>query len=112
MRAHVIEAVEQSRRLTIPTVNPLISLEALLKTWPADRILLFGDETLTAPPLAPDPSHSYGFLVGPEGGFSAREFALLRAHPQAKGVTLSPHILRAETAALAGLACLASRLLL
>jgi 16S rRNA (uracil1498-N3)-methyltransferase len=107
--AHIIEAAEQSERLTIPLLKPLISLSDLLKTWPEERILLFGDETFNSPSLATfefDPTQSYGFLVGPEGGFTPEELALLKAHPKARGVTLNPHILRAETAALVGISYL------
>lgn len=110
MRAHAREASEQCGRLTLPEINPLTSLSKLLKNWPKERVLLYGDETLTSPPLGTFaflPDKPVAFLVGPEGGFTSQEFALLKAHPQAQGVTLNPHILRAETAALVGIAYLA-----
>ena len=44
-------------------------------------------------------------LIGPEGGFSTAEFMALRALPFAVPVSLGPRILRAETAAIAALAC-------
>lgn len=109
MKAHGIEAAEQCGRLTIPEIKPLISLPTLLKNWPQERVLLYGDETLNAPSLGMitiDPNKPYAFLVGPEGGFTPQEFALLKAHPHAQGVTLNPHILRAETAAIAGISYL------
>ena len=43
-------------------------------------------------------------LVGPEGGFTDEERALIRAAPDAVAISLGPRILRAETAALAALA--------
>ena len=43
-------------------------------------------------------------LVGPEGGFTEEERALVRAAPNAVAISLGPRILRAETAALAALA--------
>ncbi len=107
MKAHVIEASEQCGRLTIPEIKPLTSLKETLANWPQDRLLLFGDETLTSPSLSKiklDPEQSTAFLVGPEGGFTAQEFDLLRAH--GTGVTLNANILRAETAGLVGLAWL------
>lgn len=107
--AHMIEAAEQSERLTIPLLKPLISLVDLLKTWSPERILLYGDETFDSPSLAAteiNPLQSYGFLVGPEGGFTPAELTLLKAHPKAQGVTLNPHILRTETAALVGISYL------
>ena len=109
MEAHCIEAAEQSERLTVPVIKPFTALSDLLSTWPKDRTLLFGDETLSAPSLASIsiiPENRYAFLVGPEGGFSSIELALLRDHPNAQGVTLNAHILRAETAALVGLSYL------
>ncbi|MDX2473389.1 MAG: RsmE family RNA methyltransferase [Candidatus Krumholzibacteria bacterium] len=45
-----------------------------------------------------------GFYVGPEGGWSPAELALLSA--SAEAVSLGPHVLRAETAAAAGLTAL------
>jgi len=109
MRAHSIEASEQCGRLTIPEIKPLISLSVLLNTWPQDRLLLFGDETLSSPSLGTldlNLQKPYAFLVGPEGGFTSQELSLLKAHPQAQGVTLNPHILRAETAAIVGISYL------
>ncbi|MDZ4322979.1 MAG: RsmE family RNA methyltransferase, partial [Alphaproteobacteria bacterium] len=109
MSLHSREAAEQCGRLTLPEVKPLIPLRNILKEWPEERHLLFGDETLTAPSLneiSLDKSKKYAFLVGPEGGFSQQELSLLRALPGGQGVTLNPHILRAETAALVGLSYL------
>lgn len=106
---HSREAAEQCGRLTLPEVKSLTSLRKVLKEWSEERYLLFGDETLTAPSLNEiflDKSKKYVFLVGPEGGFSQQELSLLRALPRGQGVTLSSHILRAETAALVGLSYL------
>ena len=49
------------------------------------------------PPLA--------VLVGPEGGFSDDERAALMKVPRVVRLALGPRILRADTAALAALAC-------
>lgn len=109
LRAHVIEAAEQCERLTIPEIKPLTRLPQLLKEWPKNRLILFGDETFDSPSLKSvdfDSTKPCAFLVGPEGGFTSQELALLKSHPQAKGVTLNPYILRAETAALVGLSYL------
>ncbi len=45
-------------------------------------------------------------LTGPEGGFAAEEIAALAHVPEALRVGLGPRTLRAETAAIAALACL------
>lgn len=105
MQAHAIEAAEQCERLTLPEIKPIVPFPVLLKNWPQDRLLLFGDESLRSPSLGTLELHhkrSYAFLVGPEGGFTSQEFSLLKSSPQAQGVTLNPHILRSETAALVG----------
>jgi 16S rRNA (uracil1498-N3)-methyltransferase len=109
MQAHAREAAEQCGRLTLPEIKPLTPLSTLLKSWPEERFLLFGDESFSSPSLGAldlSPQKPCGFLVGPEGGFSAQELSLLKSFPQAQGVTLNPHILRAETAVLVGVSYL------
>ena len=49
-------------------------------------------------------------MVGPEGGFSQAEFALIDAHSLTTTVHVSQNILRAETAALCGLSLLQAKL--
>jgi 16S rRNA (uracil1498-N3)-methyltransferase len=109
MRAQAREAAEQCGRLTIPEIRDFISLPQLLKSWPQGEVLFFGDESLTSPSIVKlkiEPHKFYNFLVGPEGGLTSKEYALLKAHPQVSGVTLNSHILRAETAALVGVSYL------
>lgn len=52
--------------------------------------------------LAPPP-HKLALLIGPEGGFTTEERAMLRALAFVQPVSLGPRILRAETAAIAAL---------
>ncbi|MES1197427.1 MAG: 16S rRNA (uracil(1498)-N(3))-methyltransferase [Pseudomonadota bacterium] len=61
--------------------------------------------TLSPHPLAPAPSRGGGMalLIGPEGGFTPEERAMLRALPFVTAVSLGPRILRAETAVIAAL---------
>lgn len=111
LRANAIEAAEQCERLTVPDVMALARLEAALAGWPAGRRLLLCDETRAAPPIADAlsglarPPGPWGILVGPEGGFARGELDALRKLPFITPVSLGPRILRAETAALAALAC-------
>jgi 16S rRNA (uracil1498-N3)-methyltransferase len=49
---------------------------------------------------------TWALLIGPEGGFDGVELDRLRKLPFVTPVALGPRILRAETAALAALACL------
>jgi 16S rRNA (uracil1498-N3)-methyltransferase len=99
LRAHMIEAAEQCGRTALPALDEPAKLERLLGDWPADRILYFADETGGDRFVAePGPA---AILIGPEGGFDPAERAAIRALPQARGISLGPRILRAETAALA-----------
>ena len=104
LRAHIVEAAEQCERTALAALDEPRKLEALLRDWPAERTLLFADEAGGEPlasAAAPGPA---AILVGPEGGFTPDEAAAIRAHPQARAISLGPRILRAETAAIAALA--------
>ncbi|TAH36040.1 MAG: 16S rRNA (uracil(1498)-N(3))-methyltransferase [Alphaproteobacteria bacterium] len=106
--ANVIEASQQSRRLTVPAVKQADSLKNILAAWPKDRALIFCDEMRTSPPLPKILADMQGqkpaFLSGPEGGFSAKERDYLNSLPFVKSANLGPRVLRAETAAMTGLA--------
>ena len=113
-QAHSIEAAEQCERLCLPKIH---SIMPLAKT--VDYMLLMGykifigDERRSAPSLM-DSCQAHlkenlhdrhiAILIGPEGGFSSKEFEQLNNHEGCHFVTLGPTILRAETAALAALA--------
>jgi len=102
--AHLVEAAEQSGRTAVPDLPEPVTLDRLLKNWPADRALIFADETGGTPlaeAKAPAPA---AILIGPEGGFTVQERETIRAHPAAVPVSLGPRILRADTAALAAVA--------
>jgi 16S rRNA (uracil1498-N3)-methyltransferase len=107
LTAIAIEASEQTGRLDVPIIEDPQKLDRLLADWPADRPLMFCDEAGDAPPalaaLAGRPAGGWAVLIGPEGGFSAKERALIRALPAAVPVSLGPRILRADTAAISAL---------
>ena len=101
--AHAIEAAEQCDRTALPRLSEPQKLEAVLKTWPTERSLIFADEAGGAPMMdavLPGPA---AILIGPEGGFTQEERDLIRALPSATAVSLGPRILRADTAAMAAL---------
>ena len=117
-RKIVREAAQQSRRSDLPEVDePLPLKPALALVIASQRVLLAETEqenTLAAalarhPQAGPDTERSQtlgrelALAVGPEGGWAPEEFALFEAQGWEK-VTLGPRVLRAETAALAGLA--------
>lgn len=107
LQAHAIEAAEQCGLVTVPEIAEPVTLEALLADWPADRQILFCDETGPCPPAAEvlkraDPG-PWAVLIGPEGGFTPDEALRLRRMRLAHPVSLGPRILRADTAAVAAL---------
>jgi 16S rRNA (uracil1498-N3)-methyltransferase len=105
--AIAIEAAEQCGRLTLPEVEQPLPLAERLADRANGDCLFVGDETGNALPLADalDEHGSGDLLIGPEGGFDPEEMAELRAHDGVVPISLGPRTLRAETAALAALAC-------
>jgi 16S rRNA (uracil1498-N3)-methyltransferase len=106
------EAAEQSDRLSVPAVGNPVSLADLIDVFPKDRALIvcaeWGDavaidDTLHSPALRE--FNKAAIVTGPEGGFAAKELELLRKAPHVFFVRLGSRILRADTAALAALAC-------
>ncbi len=100
------EAAEQCRRLSVPELRPVQSLEKTLAAWPEGRRLLFCDEAGGPPALsamADQKAGSWAILIGPEGGFEAEESQMLRDRPFVVPMSLGPRILRTETAAVAAL---------
>ena len=105
-RTIVTEAAEQCARTALPVVDEPKKLTAMLKEWPADRILFFADEA-GGEHAADAFRHADGpaaLLIGPEGGFTDEERAAVRGLANARAISLGPRILRGETAALAGIA--------
>lgn len=112
LAANAREAAEQTERLSVPEVAEPRALSAILSDWPEDRPLIACAEAGDALPIAEylaawprDAMQPAAILTGPEGGFAPEEFALLQRHPKVEMVSLGPRILRADTAALAALAC-------
>jgi len=100
-----VEAAKQCGRARVPIVEPIRGLAAILGSLEGETVVLMLYEGQTAlgmkEALAKYRAQNYLLLVGPEGGFSAKEVALCQDHG-ACIVTLGPRILRTETAALAG----------
>jgi 16S rRNA (uracil1498-N3)-methyltransferase len=100
------EAAEQSERLDIPQLRPMVTLPELLGSWNPNRTLIFGDESgesgyflpFKTPISETNTTHSWAILVGPEGGFTEEERTQIHAIPAALGVGLGPRILRVDTA--------------
>ena len=101
-----IEAAEQCRRLSVPELRPVHSLNQILASWPPDRFLIFCDESGAPSPktiLSEGKPGPWAILIGPEGGFDPKERETLRQRSFVIPMCLGPRILRAETAAVAAL---------
>ncbi|MGP2491395.1 16S rRNA (uracil(1498)-N(3))-methyltransferase [Mesorhizobium sp. PUT5] len=108
LRANAVEAAEQCGILAVPELREAQKLDRLLAGWKRDRRLVFCDEDASTdnplPGLLAIAERKLALLVGPEGGFSDDERAMLRALPFVTAIPLGPRILRADTAAVAALA--------
>lgn len=102
LEAIAISAIKQCGRLDLPKIllkPPLIKWEQIPYS------AFYGTLSDTAPPFLSiwqKKEHGILFFIGPEKGFTQKEEALLE-QLGAKGVSLHPNILRAETAPLVAL---------
>ena len=98
------EAAKQSGRAVIPEIGEPVSVKALCEALPRYALSLVPWEEEKTRGIR---AHLMGqreisLIIGPEGGISPEEIALLSA-AGARAVTLGPRILRTETAGLAAL---------
>ena len=108
LRAHAIEAAEQSERVSVPEVRTPEPLDRLLAAWPGERQLIVCDESGAGEPISAAaarlPPGPVALLVGPEGGFDETELDAMGKLSFVTRVGLGPRVLRTETAALAAVA--------
>ena len=108
------DAAQQSERWTIPIITDPVDLAEVFRQYASAPLKGLLAERSSGPSLATislpmDRQHPIVFLIGPEGGWAPDEQSLA----QEQGflpLTLGPRILRAETAAIAALSILQSRL--
>jgi 16S rRNA (uracil1498-N3)-methyltransferase len=108
------DAAQQSERWTLPTIADPISLAEICRQYATSPLKGMLTERSSSASLATislpqDRSGSIVLLIGPEGGWAPDEQNLA----QEQGflpLSLGPRILRAETAAIAALSILQSRL--
>ena len=103
-------AAEQCERLSLPVIHAAAPLHAVLDSWD-ETPLFMAAERSGADPLPNALAGQrlpLGLLIGPEGGFDRAELDAARSYAFVKTIGLGPRILRAETAAVAGLAVLAA----
>jgi 16S rRNA (uracil1498-N3)-methyltransferase len=110
LSALAVAAAEQSERLSVPEIRQAEPLDRVLARWPVPRRLFVCDESGEGEPIAAAAARLAGapfaLLIGPEGGFTQSELDALGKLSFVSRVGLGPRVLRAETAALAGLAVL------
>jgi 16S rRNA (uracil1498-N3)-methyltransferase len=117
-RRIVHEAAKQSRRSDLPLVSDPVALASHVRSSSeSTRIVLAEQERTTTLRNALDEAVTAAgtqmptltIAIGPEGGWAPEEEALFDANGW-RAVSLGPRILRAETAAIAALAVVASYL--
>lgn len=106
-RRIVTEAAEQSRRVRVPVVEPVMRFSAACEAPSGDVrsfILYEGERERSLGRVLADSDRpaEIRLYVGPEGGFAQDELHLALERG-VEPVSLGPRILRAETAALAGI---------
>jgi 16S rRNA (uracil1498-N3)-methyltransferase len=113
LRANAVEAAEQCGILTLPEIGSPADLDKALSDRAPERLLIFCDEDAEVKdPVAAlrqargerSGASPLALLIGPEGGFSEDERAMLLRAPNVLRLALGSRILRADTAAVAALA--------
>ena len=99
----VVEASEQSERLTVPTIHQPQKIGDVLNQLPSDVIsVCLSERGMTTTPLSA--GKNYAFFVGPEGGWTPKEIDLFTQR-NVSFWHMGTTILRAETASIAALSC-------
>lgn len=112
---HVIEAAEQSERLSLPiiaeeTLTIDVLAEAIESESEQDLWLVCRERSESSPPIlsvlddSTTTRANIYILIGPEGGWSPRELEVFGTLDVVKFVSLGPSVLRAETAAITAVA--------
>lgn len=99
-----ISACEQCGRNVVPTIKPILNLDAILMAPKDDeaRFFLHPGAPIDLKNVAA-PAGAMSLFIGPEGGYANQEVDLLVKHGFTPA-SLGPRILRMETAAIAALA--------
>ncbi len=115
LKLNIIEASEQSERLSIPIIDQPIKIDNLIEYFPKDRCLIFCNEKHVSLPSIHEAILSkieqfnkWAVLIGPEGGFSEKEVDKLISLPSTLSVSLGNRILRSDTATTAAIFSLQS----
>lgn len=94
------EASEQSHRTTIPTIHNVVTINELInEKKELNLICSLNDNTQPLDKYLTNDIKEILFVIGPEGGFSPKEEALL-TNNGFQATTLGKRVLRVETAAI------------
>ena len=104
-RAIAQAACEQCGRNRVPALAEPVTLEAWLALPSMERRLMLHPQAHSSLVELADVALPIAIVVGPEGGFSAKEIAQAENHG-VKQVRFGPRVLRAETAGLAAIAAI------
>jgi len=107
-----LEAAQQSERWSVPVIDEPGTVSQVLSTSKTAALRILLAERSDGASLSSLSLHNNGdvwLLIGPEGGWEEEEFRQM-LEQGVVGVTLGPRILRAETAAIAAITILQSRL--
>jgi 16S rRNA (uracil1498-N3)-methyltransferase len=102
----MIEAAKQSRQPWLPEARPVRNLDQLVREFPAYKeVWLLTSQTPDPDRLTLNEEHlpigsRLLALIGPEGGWTEGESAMLQ-EAGARKISLGPNVLRIETAAIA-----------
>lgn len=109
LRAVMLDAARQCGRGDLPSLSPLLNLEAALQASDGLGVLLDPNAEQSLVELLRNvaPTHPIALAVGPEGGFSEKETQRLLA-AGFQPVRLAPFVLRTELAAVAALSVVAA----
>lgn len=100
------QASQQCERLSVPDLLPVLAFDEVLRSCARNTYIALERaeaKSFSSALCANDATQPCTFIVGPEGGFSKREVALLNDFPGIVPVSLGRNVLRAETAAIVGM---------
>ena len=101
----IVEASEQSNRISVPKIESLQPLKNFLEKFPNNGSLIFCDINCQKSDLKniliKKNKGPVCILIGPEGDFSEKEKQLIIEKKEIFSLSLADNLLRAETAAIA-----------
>ena len=106
----IVEASEQSNRLTVPKLDEIVKLEYFLKANQETNII-FGDINTDNSKLNIKSRDPLCILIGPEGDFTVRERENILKLKNIIPLKINENILRSETAAISMISIISFNLL-